>query len=381
MKDFFLSHASKDKSLVRQIYQGLLEKGLTCWFDEAEILPGDSLVKQVFSNGIKKSKYVIVFISDDFLSKNWPKAELETVIAKQIRENKYLIIPYLVGISHEKLVNKYPFFENIYCGDAEKGVDNIIKHLEALIKREQSSEDLVISQNSIHKNKSKKEDKIKFELNSSGIIKNAALGVISRLIEKVFIEYHRAPNDLCIDVIEYSNGYCIGVCNYAFWGPDQATPYKSLHPKETIVSSINDAISGIISFDSAEYPNELVFWVSDEDIIYDGNGLKIELAEAYKRRENSTRKYRKVDWTEVSLAGGPWWLVSKNFTTKEFSVIGPIENDSDYVQRCLDIQKNGIDFRLETIPVNAMNKDEIINYFCKEYNLKEVGNDYLYNQI
>ena len=49
MRDFFLSHASEDKELVRRVYDHLRIQEFTCWFDEAEILPGDSFVDKVSS--------------------------------------------------------------------------------------------------------------------------------------------------------------------------------------------------------------------------------------------------------------------------------------------------------------------------------------------
>lgn len=104
-KDFFLSHASEDKALVREVNEVLINDGFSCWFDEAEILPGDSLIDKVFSEGFKKSQFVILFISSKFLSKEWPQIELETVIARQIRTKEKRIIPYLIDVSFSQLVS------------------------------------------------------------------------------------------------------------------------------------------------------------------------------------------------------------------------------------------------------------------------------------
>lgn len=373
MIDYFLSHASEDKPFVREIFTALKGKGYHCWFDEAEILPGDSLVDKVFREGLKASKLVILFLSKAFLSKGWPKAELETAIAKQIRLRKKTVIPFMIDITHEELVDQYPFFESIYCGSVNKGFELMITQLESLIIRDTESTSAPLN--------TKSSDVNKIESNYfdfDKIIQLPALQEVSRLKETFHISYHRAPKDILVEIIQLNEKYYYGVCNYGFWGPEQATPYKSMHPQSTISDALNDAIEGIDAFDSAEYPNELVFWVSDDDIIYDGNGLKISKDEAYKRRAQITEPFRKVSWTNTTMNGGPWWLVSKNFTNKEFSVIGPIDDDSEYIEKCMEIQSRGIDFRLETVPVNKQSKAALEQYFIKEYSFRLINNDDLY---
>lgn len=128
---FFLSHASEDKVLVRSVYNKLRELGIEAWFDEAEILPGDNLVRKVF-DGFSTSKYVVIFISKSFLSKPWPITELETAVAKQIRKDIKLIIPFRIDVTYEELVEKFPFFEPIYApdlNDSNKIVDELLKQI------------------------------------------------------------------------------------------------------------------------------------------------------------------------------------------------------------------------------------------------------------
>ena len=132
-KTFFLSHASEDKDLVRSVYNKLGAWGIEAWFDEAEILPGDNLVRKVF-NGFSNSKYVVIFISKSFLSKPWPIAELETAVSKQIRIDSKLIIPFLLDVTFDELVAKFPFFEQIYTpseNQSEKIVEVLLKQMKA----------------------------------------------------------------------------------------------------------------------------------------------------------------------------------------------------------------------------------------------------------
>ena len=46
--DVFICHASEDKdSLVRPLVRALRRLGLKVWFDETELVPGDSLTRKV----------------------------------------------------------------------------------------------------------------------------------------------------------------------------------------------------------------------------------------------------------------------------------------------------------------------------------------------
>lgn len=146
-KLFFLSHASEDKDLVRDVYNQLGELGIEAWFDEAEIIAGDNLVRKVF-DGFSSSKYVVIFISKSFLSKPWPIAELETAVSKQIRKDSKLIIPFLLDVTFDELVAKFPFFEQIYTpseNQCEKIVEVLLKQMKAdgahTIKSQPSSND------------------------------------------------------------------------------------------------------------------------------------------------------------------------------------------------------------------------------------------------
>lgn len=379
MNDFFLSHASEDKPLVKEVYATLKAKGRSCWFDQAEILPGDSLVEKVFIDGLKNCRFVILFLSKSFLTKEWPKAELETVIARQIRENKKSIVPFLIDISHSELVSEYPYFESIFCGNASEDFDLMITQLDNLLNRE-SNFSAAPKAPSLEAKTVPAPIRTESQFSFDGIVDFPEIREVSRLVESIFVFYHRAPNDLKVDVIEFAPGDYYGLCNYGFWGPEQATPYKSMHPQTTVNNALNDALRGIHAFDSADYPNELVFWVGDDNRILDGNGQETKLDEAHNRRNSNIKSFRKTKWTNTTMHGGPWWLISKNFSTKEFAVIGPIDDDRPYIAQCMEFQENGIDFRLETVPTNKETKEGLEKYFQTEYKMKLVEHEKLYRK-
>jgi len=113
--------------------------------------------------------------------------------------------------------------------------------------------------------------------------------------EAIIVEFeqYRGLKDIQIVVSQLKTGLFHGVCNYAFWGPAQASPYRSIHGQHTIELAIWDAFSGIRNYDKAEYPNECVFFVKyqgTEAIYVNGNGQIVSLIQAQKERKNFGRR-------------------------------------------------------------------------------------------
>jgi len=201
---------------------------------------------------------------------------------------------------------------------------------------------------------------------------------VKRLVETFFVNYHRAPKDMKIDILQYGDTSFFGVCNYGIWGPNQVEAFKNTRQNSSVIDALNDALRGIQTCDSASIPNELIFWVADDNTIYDGNGEKISIKEAHKRRSKNKEKFSKVEWTQALINRGPWWLVSKNFNTRKFSITGPVSDDTEFAQKAAEIREQGCDFRIETIPITRQTKDEIIDYCVDKFQLQLVSDNELY---
>lgn len=136
-RNVFISHASEDKEKVVVPFVEELEKyGITYWLDMQEISPGDSLSDKIFREGISRSDYVVVFISKKFLAKGWTNAELHNALARQFRTNKKLVIPFLVDITFFELLEIYPEFENIFCGDLNNGIAKAAYQLSRIVNNQ-----------------------------------------------------------------------------------------------------------------------------------------------------------------------------------------------------------------------------------------------------
>lgn len=74
MASVFLSHSSKDKPFVRELFQRLTRDGVTCFFDEESIEWGANWVREL-ENGIDLCEYIVLVLSPNFLASKWAEIE------------------------------------------------------------------------------------------------------------------------------------------------------------------------------------------------------------------------------------------------------------------------------------------------------------------
>jgi len=112
-RDVFLCHASEDKpTYLRPLIKALDKAGITYWYDEAEITWGDSITQKV-NYGLTISRYVIVLISESFLSKNWPKRELNAALNLEAASGEIRVLPILANSSlRRKLEEDFPLISD-----------------------------------------------------------------------------------------------------------------------------------------------------------------------------------------------------------------------------------------------------------------------------
>lgn len=132
MRDVFLCHSSDDKiQYVHPIVEASEKKDISYWIDEAEIKWGEKITNKI-NEGLAISRFVIVFITDSFLEKNWPNTELETALHVEIDEGRTFILPLLIAPS-EKVFQKYPLLRSKLYLRWDIGIDSIMDHLDKLI--------------------------------------------------------------------------------------------------------------------------------------------------------------------------------------------------------------------------------------------------------
>lgn len=95
----FISHAGDDKDrFAREFAERLRENGVDAWFDEWEMLPGDSLVERLFQEGIGKADAFVIILSDASIDQEWVREELNQAVVRKIQENARVIPIVLDGV-------------------------------------------------------------------------------------------------------------------------------------------------------------------------------------------------------------------------------------------------------------------------------------------
>ena len=129
--DVFISHASEDKeTFVRPFVRRLLELGLSVWYDEFQIFPGDSL-RRSLDEGLAKSKYVVAVLSPTFFKKKWTQNELSAIFAQESGK-KGNIIPIWLGVSTSQVSRFSPMLADrvaITKTDPHLAADEVVRAL------------------------------------------------------------------------------------------------------------------------------------------------------------------------------------------------------------------------------------------------------------
>lgn len=105
--DVFISHASEDKeSFANDLYNSLNNAGIKVWYDELCISWGDSLRSKI-DNGLRKSKYGIVILSNHYIKKGWTQYELDGLFQIEMTGGK-TILPIWHNISKKEVQDFSP---------------------------------------------------------------------------------------------------------------------------------------------------------------------------------------------------------------------------------------------------------------------------------
>lgn len=122
--DVFISHASEDKlSVVRPLASLLVQAGVKVWLDEAELTIGDSLRRKI-DEGLSNSSYGVVVLSKSFFSKEWPKKELDALVALEDGRMKK-ILPIYHEITQGDVKKYSPLLADKLAENTSKGLQAV----------------------------------------------------------------------------------------------------------------------------------------------------------------------------------------------------------------------------------------------------------------
>ena len=136
--DVFISHASEDKeALVRPLAVALRERHISVWYDEFSLVVGDSL-RESIDRGLALSRFGIVVLSPSFFAKRWPARELNGLVAREVAEDRSLILPIWHNIGRDQVVQASPPLADLVALSSGDGIQQLVDALTHKIRNQES---------------------------------------------------------------------------------------------------------------------------------------------------------------------------------------------------------------------------------------------------
>jgi hypothetical protein len=131
--DVFISHASEDKDeFVRPLAAALTSLGLKVWYDEWTLTIGDSLRRKI-DEGLAKSDYGVVILSNQFFDKDWPQAELDGLFARETAGRK-VILPVWHQVTKDVVLNYSPMLAGKMASNTDKGFEAVAREVFSAVR-------------------------------------------------------------------------------------------------------------------------------------------------------------------------------------------------------------------------------------------------------
>jgi class 3 adenylate cyclase len=133
-RDVFISHASEDKNAIaRPLAEQLRAAGRSVWFDEYELLLGDSLREKI-SEGLRHSRVGLVILSPSFFAKEWGRWELDGLTARQIAGEQNVVLPVWHGVGLDDVRSYSSPLANLVAVNSSDGVKAIAAAVQRVLR-------------------------------------------------------------------------------------------------------------------------------------------------------------------------------------------------------------------------------------------------------
>jgi hypothetical protein len=120
--DVFISHASEDKPAVTIPLANVLQRaGLRVWLDRQELRLGDSLLAKI-DEGLANSRFGVVILSPSFFAKEWPRRELDGLVALEDAHARSQILPVWHEINKQELAKHSPTLAGLLAANTADGI-------------------------------------------------------------------------------------------------------------------------------------------------------------------------------------------------------------------------------------------------------------------
>lgn len=93
--DVFISYASPDRDVAREIAVELKGRGLNAWFDEWQLLPGHRLDEQL-DDAMRASRVAVVLLSAASQRSSWVSREWESALRNSWERSDFAVLPVVL---------------------------------------------------------------------------------------------------------------------------------------------------------------------------------------------------------------------------------------------------------------------------------------------
>ncbi|HEX6368156.1 MAG TPA: TIR domain-containing protein [Longimicrobium sp.] len=133
--DVFITHASEDADAVaRPLAAALRRHGLGVRVDGQALAAGDSVRRRV-DEGLAHAGWGVLVISRHFLRMEWPQAELDGLLARELGGER-VVIPVWHGVTGAEVARRSPMLAARLAIDTAGGIEELCEAIVAVVGRE-----------------------------------------------------------------------------------------------------------------------------------------------------------------------------------------------------------------------------------------------------
>ena len=124
----FISYAQADKKVAKHIADALRGAGLSVWFDQWELKPGDSILEKMES-GLNASDILLVLLSPNSVDSSWVTSELSiAALTHEFKNRAVTLIPALIADCEVPTLLRSLLYLDLR-EDLEGGIDRLVQEL------------------------------------------------------------------------------------------------------------------------------------------------------------------------------------------------------------------------------------------------------------
>lgn len=132
--DVFLSHSSLDKDIfASELSEKLSNLGLKV-FEDVKVFKIGQSQTDMMNLGILNSRFVVVFLSSNFIKSGWSQYEFKSFLNREISEKKVIILPVWHEVSVDEVRQYNPYLVDKFALDTQRfSIDEIVDHINQVV--------------------------------------------------------------------------------------------------------------------------------------------------------------------------------------------------------------------------------------------------------